>query len=299
MNPVQERAYVRLLLHMWKSRDCTLENDSATLANLAHCSRAQWDKNRRVVLGCMLDVATGDPATPATKRFTNARLHREWSALRAADQRRSDAGRAAAQARWSASDSDAMGMPEGMRSACDSHAERNAMGMRIASPTHAGRISRARRNLSLSSKRSSSKEEAYQLEERQEKGSEESVLLKKRETNENENAKKKYQKTDEKLYEQLSEIYNHLSDEHPSNPKPDLAAQMFYSRIETIDEAQAMLAQHREQWQPQWAAGRQPPDLHSWIRDYSPHAKLGPWKGSEPKADRGARIADRLTEGSR
>lgn len=82
---------------------------------------------------------------------------------------------------------------------------------------------------------------------------------------------------------EVDEVWSALQKEHPRghNPHPDLACQLFNSRCDTADEAQEILRQHREKWQPAWRAGRRVPDLDNWLLKFDPKADVG---GQQPQA---------------
>jgi len=82
--------------------------------------------------------------------------------------------------------------------------------------------------------------------------------------------------------DRLTAIFETIRSEHPRghNPKPNLAAQAFLSRFNTIPAAEECLRQHREKWQPVWSLGRKVPDLSTWIRDYDAEADIA---ADEPK----------------
>ncbi|MEK9724886.1 MAG: hypothetical protein VW405_15570 [Rhodospirillaceae bacterium] len=86
--------------------------------------------------------------------------------------------------------------------------------------------------------------------------------------------------------DELGKLYDQLENEHPSNPNPRLARQLFVSRCDSVEDAERMLVHHREVWRPEYRAGRPAAALHRWISDYDPSAKLTPWRqdGRRPGA---------------
>lgn len=85
----QEGAYDRLLMHQWKSPDCSLPNDDQTLAQYSRLG-AKWRKLGRPIVEKCFVLVDG--------RLRNEKLYRHW--LDAQD--KSVKARAAADARWAA-----------------------------------------------------------------------------------------------------------------------------------------------------------------------------------------------------
>lgn len=70
-----------------------------------------------------------------------------------------------------------------------------------------------------------------------------------------------------------------LEANHPPghNPRPQLTRQMVISRCDTGDDCAAIVRDHAA-WLPAWKSGRQPQDLHNWVRDWE--------RGAVPPAPR-------------
>jgi uncharacterized protein YdaU (DUF1376 family) len=91
MTAAEERGYLRLLLHAWKSLDCSLPNDDRVLARLSRLD-GEWHTGSGAVVRSEFFERDG--------RLYNVRLLRERENQRAIRQARSGAGKAGAEARW-------------------------------------------------------------------------------------------------------------------------------------------------------------------------------------------------------
>jgi uncharacterized protein YdaU (DUF1376 family) len=94
MSAAEERGYLRLLMHAWKSPDCGLPNDSPALAKLSKLGGG-WQGKSGDVLRAQFFERDG--------RLFNDRLLRERQHQQAVRESRSNAGRTAAVYRWNAS----------------------------------------------------------------------------------------------------------------------------------------------------------------------------------------------------
>jgi uncharacterized protein YdaU (DUF1376 family) len=94
MTAAEERGYLRLLMHAWKSGDCGLPDDDKILAKLSKLNRS-WRGKSRAVIRAQFYERDG--------RLFNARLVKERQYQQGVKSARSKAGRAAAEARWDAS----------------------------------------------------------------------------------------------------------------------------------------------------------------------------------------------------
>jgi len=89
MNPKEVGAYVLLLLHSWKSRDCSLPKDDRVLAKLSRLNGA-WSKSKDKILRCFIEQ---------DEKLYNARLLEErWVTIN-----RIEKARDAANTRWNKS----------------------------------------------------------------------------------------------------------------------------------------------------------------------------------------------------
>lgn len=94
MTAAEERGYLRLLMHAWKSPDCGLPNDDKTLAQLSKLGGAWRGKSGDVLRARFLE---------RDGRLFNERLLRERQHQQEVRHSRSEASRKANAARWDAS----------------------------------------------------------------------------------------------------------------------------------------------------------------------------------------------------
>lgn len=90
MNPAQEGAFFRLLLHQWQSEDCSLPMDDDSLAMLSRLG-SDWQKNSNKIKSCFLEVEG---------RYRNERCYHEWKKRKEWLDSCSKGGKKSAEIRW-------------------------------------------------------------------------------------------------------------------------------------------------------------------------------------------------------
>ncbi len=91
MSPAEEGAYIRLLAYEWNSGDCSLPDDNKELAVLSRLGKA-WGNGSGAKIRKNFVVRDG--------RLYNLRMIEIWEEQKEYRERRTEAGKKGAEARW-------------------------------------------------------------------------------------------------------------------------------------------------------------------------------------------------------